>query len=141
MDEQEGQECPIQEWSDSDSDYVDDMTFDETADQAENQHKYIPEADSGSGGLLRPAYHDWSELMDIDQNFEEQTDPDEERLHHQMSAIRTGHMLDVINRKLFQMITPGNPSPLKNMLMRNTIRRLEEVQPQESSHKLFEANN
>ena len=146
LDEEEGQECPIHESSDSDSDYVDDMTFDETEDQAEyqHQHMYIAEADSGSGGLLRPHNHDSSELMDamdIDENFEEQTNSDEERLHHEMSALSTGHMLDVINRKLSQMITPANPSPLKNMLMRNTIRRLEKVQQKESSHKLFEANN
>ena len=146
LDEEEGQECPIHESSDSDSDYVDDMTFDETENQAEyqHQHMYIAEADSGSGGRIRPHNHDSSELMDaidIEQNFEEQTDSDEERHHHKMSAISTGHMLDVINRKLSQMITPGNPSSPKNMLMRNTIRRLEEVQPQESSHKLFKANN
>ena len=116
LDEQEGQECPIQEWSDSDSDYVDDMTFDEREDQAEKQHKYIPEADSGSGGLLRPAYHDWSELMDIDQNFEEQKDSDKERLHHQMSALL--RRIRRIRRHVLD-ISSG----------------LEEVQPQESFNK------
>ena len=72
---------------------------------------------------------------DTEHNFHEQKYSEEEPLQHEMPAISRRDMLDVSYKKLTQNNCSRNPSLLKDVLIRNTIRRLEEVQQKESFDK------